>query len=74
MDLQFTRQPLLPRSHSTTSVRGQWMEIILTNKPGKHNYKQKYELKMRHRPDLNQRSPGYYTGSLTAKQQHHVSS
>ena len=45
------------------------MEIILTNKPGKHNYKQKYDLKMRRCPDLNQGSPVYYTGALTAKPQ-----
>ena len=49
-DLPFIRQALLPLSHSTTSVRRQWMEIILTNKPGKHNYKQKYDLKMRRLP------------------------
>ena len=47
------------------------MEIILTNKPGKHNYKQKYDLKMRRCPDLNQGSPVYYTGALTAKPQSH---
>ena len=47
------------------------MEIILTNKHGKHNYKQKYDLKMRRCPDLNQGSPVYYTGALTAKPQNH---
>ena len=49
------------------------MEIILTNKHGKHNYKQKYDLKMRRCPDLNKGSPVYYTGAVTAKPQHHVS-
>ena len=49
------------------------MEIILPNKPGKHNYKQKYDLKKRHCLDLNQGSPVNYTGALTAKPQHHVS-
>ena len=48
------------------------MEIILTNKPGKHNYKQKYDLKKMHFPDLNQGSPVYQTGALTAKPQLHV--
>ena len=52
-------QAILPLSHSNTWVRRQWMEIIVTNKPGKHNYKQKYDLKMRHYLDLNQGSPVY---------------
>ena len=47
------------------------MEIILTNKPGKHNYKQKYDLKMRRCPDLNQGSHVYYTGALTILKKKH---
>ena len=43
------------------------MEIILPNKPGKHNYKQKYDLKKRRCPDLNQGSPVYYTGALNRR-------
>ena len=49
------------------------MEIILTNKPGKHNYKSKYDLEMMHCPDLTQVSPIYYKGALTAKPRDHVS-
>ena len=37
----------------------QWVKIILKNKHGKHNYKRKYDMKMRHCPDLNQGSPVY---------------
>ena len=50
------------------------MEIILTNKAGKHNYKRKYDLKMMNSPDLNQVSPVSYTGGFTTKPQHHISS
>ena len=55
----FTIQALLPLSHSNTWFVDNGWKIILKNKPGKHNYKQKYDLKMRHCLDLNQGSPVY---------------
>ena len=41
-------------------------------KPGKHNYKQKYDVKMRRCPVLNHGSPVYYAGALTVKPPRHV--
>ena len=38
------------------------MKIILKKKHGEHNYKQKYDMKTRHCPDLNQ-------GSLSSKRE-----
>ena len=46
-------------SHRATFKIRQWVKIILKNKQGKHNYKPKNDLKMRHCPDLKQGSPVY---------------